>query len=137
MRYARRSVASKSLSLLEVIVATTVTPIAATEKYIDWCEHVTLGDPFLDGARIQADVGRAWNWLESCGLALSADLAFRAGDLADWPGTRFQEPMQEVDADVAIQFPTSRCVVLMMSHKSALIVDVATLFPGQSLSLAR
>ena len=29
---------------------------------IEWCEHATIGDPFLDGAAIQAGVTRAWNW---------------------------------------------------------------------------
>ena len=29
---------------------------------VEWCEHVTLGDPFLAGAHITAGVSQAWNW---------------------------------------------------------------------------
>jgi hypothetical protein len=32
------------------------------EREIEWCEHVSLGDPFLDGARFEAGIDRVYNW---------------------------------------------------------------------------
>eukprot|EP00039_Didymoeca_costata_P019328 m.337087 g.337087 ORF g.337087 m.337087 type:complete len:351 (+) comp18041_c0_seq1:135-1187(+) len=47
-----------------VNLETTVTPTDGIEKEIEWCEHVTIGDPFLDGAQIEADVKGAWMFPE-------------------------------------------------------------------------
>jgi hypothetical protein len=32
------------------------------EREIEWCEHVSLGDPFLDGAAFSAGIATAYNW---------------------------------------------------------------------------
>eukprot|EP00041_Stephanoeca_diplocostata_P006622 m.90018 g.90018 ORF g.90018 m.90018 type:complete len:351 (-) comp16452_c0_seq6:399-1451(-) len=44
---------------------TVVKPTNATGKTIDWCEHVTIGDPFLDGAQISSDCSAAWTFPEA------------------------------------------------------------------------
>ena len=32
------------------------------EREVEWCEHVSLGDPFLDGCRFDAGIERVFNW---------------------------------------------------------------------------
>ena len=43
-------------------VSTEVKPTDGAAHEIEWGEHVTLGDPFLDGARLAAEVDGAWIW---------------------------------------------------------------------------
>jgi len=43
-----------------VSMATEVTPLDGQERNIEWCEHVTIGDPFLDGATVETEVDGAW-----------------------------------------------------------------------------
>lgn len=41
-------------------VTTSVVHTSDTPRTIEWAEHVTIGDPFLDGAAFEADVDGAW-----------------------------------------------------------------------------
>ncbi|HYE03936.1 MAG TPA: hypothetical protein VEL07_00335 [Planctomycetota bacterium] len=52
-------------------VDTGVTHRGDGARDIEWAEHPTIGDPFLDGAVVTAGVDRAWNW------PLAADPATR------------------------------------------------------------
>eukprot|EP00048_Salpingoeca_helianthica_P014844 m.223834 g.223834 ORF g.223834 m.223834 type:complete len:329 (-) comp16337_c0_seq1:122-1108(-) len=56
---------TRSLTLRDtkIELRTHVKPLAGP-RTIEWCEHVTIGDPFLDGATISAAIDGAWNWPE-------------------------------------------------------------------------
>ena len=43
-----------------VTMDTNVLPLDGQERDIEWCEHVTIGDPFLDGATVETGVDGAW-----------------------------------------------------------------------------
>jgi hypothetical protein len=65
-------------------LATTVTHDADDEREVEWCEHLTLGDPFLDGVEITAAATDAWAHVERPATPLrfpaDAPLAHRAAD---------------------------------------------------------
>lgn len=46
----------------ELFVTTRVRHQEAGNRAIEWAEHPTLGDPFLEGAHITAGVDQAWTW---------------------------------------------------------------------------
>ena len=56
-----------ALSAWQVIVTTNVRPTRqiTSPQAIEWCEHATMGDPFLDGVDITAGVDAAWTWCEN------------------------------------------------------------------------
>mmetsp|Transcript_11068 Transcript_11068/g.33098 ORF Transcript_11068/g.33098 Transcript_11068/m.33098 type:complete len:367 (+) Transcript_11068:27-1127(+) len=68
---------------------TRVLPVFEVEREIEWCEHVTIGDPFLDGATFDVDVDGAWHYPERL------------------PESRFTEvpPLAAVPPAEAIAFP--------------------------------
>ncbi len=75
-----------------IVLTTTVAHDEASPREIEWAEHVTIGDPFLDGARFTAEVDGAWIW---------------DGEPRDaW---RFAEPGPhgKVDAAAALEMPTA------------------------------
>ena len=43
-----------------LVLATAVAHDAPAPRAIEWCEHATLGDPFLDGCTISAGIDGAW-----------------------------------------------------------------------------
>jgi hypothetical protein len=45
-----------------LLLTTGVRHGGSAEREIEWCEHVTLGDPFLDGVRIRAGIDTVFNW---------------------------------------------------------------------------
>jgi len=46
----------------ELLVTTSVTHRDDEPRAIEWAEHVTLGDPFLDGAVFHAEADAGWIW---------------------------------------------------------------------------
>jgi hypothetical protein len=60
------------------------------DREIEWCEHVTLGDPFLDGVRITAGIDKVFNWPSEAE-----------------PGSRFPRaaPEEELPIEAALAFP--------------------------------
>lgn len=46
----------------EMTVTTIVAHDGGQPRDIEWAEHVTIGDPFLDGARFAASADGAWIW---------------------------------------------------------------------------
>jgi hypothetical protein len=71
-------------------LTTTVRHDGDQPRDVEWAEHVTLGDPFLDGAEFSADADGAWVW---------------GGEpRAHW---RFPEavPEGEVNFDAALEMP--------------------------------
>jgi hypothetical protein len=62
----------------------------ATDREIEWCEHVTLGDPFLDGALMRAGIDKVFNWPSEAE-----------------PGSRFPDASFEAElpVDAALAFP--------------------------------
>lgn len=53
---------SFSLNGNEARVQTSVKPVADVPTEVEWCEHVTIGDPFMDGCEVKAAISHAWNW---------------------------------------------------------------------------
>jgi len=49
-----------SLDGSTISLGTEVTPLDGESRDIEWCEHVTVGDPFMDGAQIEASIDGAW-----------------------------------------------------------------------------
>lgn len=75
-----------------VVVETTVVNEAGVDRDIEWCEHISLGDPLIDGAEVHADA--AW-----------ARLAPDAGAHA---ACRFSAPPgAEVEPQAALAIPSS------------------------------
>lgn len=73
-------------------VETTVVPKSGAEVEIEWAEHVTVGDPFLDGARITAKVDGAWI------ADMDAEETRRFRDVPVWGA---------VDVEKALSMPTA------------------------------
>jgi hypothetical protein len=48
-----------------LVLETVVFNGSLEEKEIEWCEHLTIGDPFLDGAEISAAADRAYAYPET------------------------------------------------------------------------
>ncbi|MFW6288515.1 MAG: hypothetical protein ACOC2Q_01910 [Spirochaetota bacterium] len=46
----------------ELLITTSVTHRDDEPRAIEWAEHVTIGDPFLDGAVFRAETDAAWIW---------------------------------------------------------------------------
>ncbi len=46
----------------DVVLTTTVTHDGTSPREIEWAEHVTIGDPFLDGVQFSAEIDGAWIW---------------------------------------------------------------------------
>lgn len=49
-----------SLDGSSINMGTEVVPLDGASRDIEWCEHVTIGDPFMDGAEVEAAVDGAW-----------------------------------------------------------------------------
>jgi hypothetical protein len=81
-----------SLAGAKAKVGTTVIPSDGKPKSIEWAEHVTIGDPFLDGATVVTDVDGAWLFNEPLG-----------------PASRFPDvaPLGAVPVDAALAMPSS------------------------------
>lgn len=74
-------------------MTTKVVPSDGVEKGIEWCEHVTIGDPFLDGATIEAPVDGAW--------------AFPLEDSGSNSRFTGAKPLDAVDPEVALTVPNA------------------------------
>lgn len=73
-----------------VQVRTTVQHDGADDRSIEWAEHATLGDPFLDGAQLLAGIETAWTWPSDLG-----------------PAARWRTPLTSVGANTALAMPGS------------------------------
>lgn len=75
-------------------LTTNVQPLAGQPRFIEWCEHTTLGDPFMDGVEITAGITTVEPMPGQAGPAsCSAALAFpRAVDSVR--GDIFTAPVQ-------------------------------------------
>ena len=69
------------------VLSTTVRHDDAAPRAVEWCEHITLGDPFLDGAELSAGIDGAWN--------------------APWPGSYRSgaQPLAAIDPATALRMP--------------------------------
>lgn len=103
----------------EVHMETSVIPSDNTAKEIEWCEHVTIGDPFMDGASVEAHTDGAWMFPEALPLSRFSNTV----------------PLQDVDPGIALAIPTAkddRCGDIITTRVTEGIFKVSNL--GKSLT---
>lgn len=74
----------------QVLIDTRVTHDDAAPRPIEWCEHASIGDPFLDGAEIDADVDGVWTAPDPAG-----------------PAARWSDSLQAVPPQAALAMPAA------------------------------